>query len=285
MYGALFPLESKPPIIKNYSEPHHPLPHPMVFIIQLKKGIYIVSWEPEGRYCRSKMFRWEPEGRYCHWRCTAIAPFWFSMEHLWAAITPFWLSTDDIYKSERENCMHNKWGSIHAYISSSHCESKRKRGWRKPLLLFPTADTCFEYNLFQSLTTIVHEWRRYLKYQALKLGCEESNYHKQHRQTVTLIPWGCAESAVGQMGYNYSRISEWMKVQISDIWRIVSWQMAVSIKISSGHLLYSVEHQTGANALDFVQHMRPCAWHVHCIHFFSFLDASWRFYYIECDVL
>ena len=26
----------------------------------------VVSWEPEGRYCRSKMFHWEPEGRYCH---------------------------------------------------------------------------------------------------------------------------------------------------------------------------------------------------------------------------
>ena len=57
----------------------------------------IVSWEPEGRYCISKMFRWEPEGRY---RCTksmAIAPFWFSTEHPWIQITPFWLSTDDIY--------------------------------------------------------------------------------------------------------------------------------------------------------------------------------------------
>ena len=57
---------------------------------------YIVSWEPEGHYCRSKMFHWEPEGCYCHWLCTAIAPFWFSTEHLWAAIMPFWLSTDDM---------------------------------------------------------------------------------------------------------------------------------------------------------------------------------------------
>ena len=57
---------------------------------------HIVSWEPEGRYCRSKMFPWEPEGRYCHWFCTAIAPFWFSREHLWSAIAPFWLSSDDI---------------------------------------------------------------------------------------------------------------------------------------------------------------------------------------------
>ena len=37
----------------------------------------IVSWGPEGHYCRSKMFRWEAEGRYCHRFCTAIAPFWF----------------------------------------------------------------------------------------------------------------------------------------------------------------------------------------------------------------
>ena len=58
--------------------------------------LHIVSWEPEGRYCRSKMFLWEPEGRYRHTLCTATAPFWFSMEHLWIAIMPFWLSTDDI---------------------------------------------------------------------------------------------------------------------------------------------------------------------------------------------
>ena len=58
---------------------------------------YIVSWEPEGRYCSSKMFRWDPEGRYCCIKSMAIAPFWFSMEHLWTAIAPLWLSTDDIY--------------------------------------------------------------------------------------------------------------------------------------------------------------------------------------------
>ena len=45
-----------------------------------------VSWEPEGHYCKSKMFCWEPEGRYRHRLCTAIiAPFWFSMEHLWTS--------------------------------------------------------------------------------------------------------------------------------------------------------------------------------------------------------
>ena len=65
-------------------------------------GSHIVSWEPEGRYCRSKTFRWEPEGRYCHILCTAIASFWLSTEHLWVAITPFWLSTDDISWAERQ---------------------------------------------------------------------------------------------------------------------------------------------------------------------------------------
>ena len=60
--------------------------------------IIIVSWESEGRYCSSKMFRWEPEGRYCCKKSMAIAPFWFSAEHLWSAITPFWLSTDDIHR-------------------------------------------------------------------------------------------------------------------------------------------------------------------------------------------
>ena len=44
---------------------------------------YVVSWEPEGCYHYTKMFRWEPEGRYHHRLCTAIAPFWFSTEHLW----------------------------------------------------------------------------------------------------------------------------------------------------------------------------------------------------------
>ena len=76
-------------------------------------NLYIVSWEPEGRYCRSKMFRWEPEGRYCHWLCTAIAPFWFSMEHLWAAITPIWLSSDDILSISREVvAFHTNHGSF-----------------------------------------------------------------------------------------------------------------------------------------------------------------------------
>ena len=65
--------------------------------------ISFVSWEPEGRYCRSKMFRWEPQGRYCHWFCTAIAPFWLPTEHLWAAITPFWLSTDDFFVTTEQN--------------------------------------------------------------------------------------------------------------------------------------------------------------------------------------
>ena len=65
-------------------------------VLTINADAHIVSWEPEGRYCRSKMFCWEPDGRYCHWLCTVIAPFWFSTEHLWAAIMPFWFSADDI---------------------------------------------------------------------------------------------------------------------------------------------------------------------------------------------
>ena len=60
-------------------------------------GGQLVSWEPEGRYCSSKMFRWEPEGHYCCTKSMAIAPFWFSMEHLWSAIAPFWLSADELW--------------------------------------------------------------------------------------------------------------------------------------------------------------------------------------------
>ena len=62
-------------------------------------GKQIVSWEPEGRYCSSKMFRWEPEGQYCCTKSMAIAPFWFSTEHLWSAIAPFWLSADEMEKA------------------------------------------------------------------------------------------------------------------------------------------------------------------------------------------
>ena len=42
----------------------------------------IVSWEPEGRYCRPKIFRWEPERRYFYTKSIAIVPFWFWTEHL-----------------------------------------------------------------------------------------------------------------------------------------------------------------------------------------------------------
>ena len=81
---------------------------------------HFVSWEPEGRYCRSKMFCWEPEGRYCHWLCTAITPFWFSTEHLWAAIMPFWLSTDDknlffYYLSNTQNTFFRHFVLINAF--------------------------------------------------------------------------------------------------------------------------------------------------------------------------
>ena len=82
---------------------------------QLHKVEEFVSWEPEGRYCSSKMFHWEPEGRY---RCTksmAIAPFWFSTEHLWSAIAPFWLSADELLSK-----------SINAVLErTEQCKKKR----------------------------------------------------------------------------------------------------------------------------------------------------------------
>ena len=61
-----------------------------------KHKVNVVSWEPEGRYCSSKMFHWEPEEHYFCTKSIAIAPFWVSMEHLWSAIAPFWLSADDV---------------------------------------------------------------------------------------------------------------------------------------------------------------------------------------------
>ena len=42
----------------------------------------IVSWEPEGRYQYSKIFRWVPQGCYCCSKSMVI-------------LAPFWLSTDD----------------------------------------------------------------------------------------------------------------------------------------------------------------------------------------------
>ena len=45
----------------------------------LRKYKYIVSWEPEGHYCCSKMFCWEPEGCYIATDFVQrLAPFWFS---------------------------------------------------------------------------------------------------------------------------------------------------------------------------------------------------------------
>ena len=35
---------------------------------------HFVSWEPEGRYCSSKMFRWEPEGHYYHCGSALLVP-------------------------------------------------------------------------------------------------------------------------------------------------------------------------------------------------------------------
>ena len=71
---------------------------------QLICGIHIVSWEPEGRYCRL---------------CTAIAPFWFSTEHLWTAIAPVWLSTDDILIQRARIWW--IWQLVHVQYSTNHC--------------------------------------------------------------------------------------------------------------------------------------------------------------------
>ena len=57
--GLEVPLNLQPPIL--YSKQ---INNPKKKKTQEEENI--VSWEPEGRYCKSKMFRWEPEGRYCH---------------------------------------------------------------------------------------------------------------------------------------------------------------------------------------------------------------------------
>ena len=105
----------------------------------------IVSWEPEGCYCSSKMFHWEPGGRYHHRLCTAIVAFWFSMEHLWIAIMPFWLSADNIYpKTNFCKCYCRELCSLKVKLcvfSWEHCFSvfptrhvpKWSRTWRSRL--------------------------------------------------------------------------------------------------------------------------------------------------------
>ena len=90
---------------------------PMALVTFWFSADNIVSWEPEGRYCRSKMFHWEPEGRYWHWLCTSIAPFWFSMDHLWVAVMPFWLSTDDIVYSYLQELLK----PVHRSYRSTKC--------------------------------------------------------------------------------------------------------------------------------------------------------------------
>ena len=82
-------------------------------IYNVKDYVHGVSWEPEGHYWCSKMFRWEAEWRYrctksrpmviyapfwfsMEYRWTASMPFWFSMEHHWTVLMPFWLSANDV---------------------------------------------------------------------------------------------------------------------------------------------------------------------------------------------
>ena len=66
--------------------------------------VQFASWEPEGRYQYSKMFRWDTEGCYCCTKSMAVTPFWFSTEQLWIAVTPFWLSADKLWPKFTYTC-------------------------------------------------------------------------------------------------------------------------------------------------------------------------------------
>ena len=105
-FGFDIPTVSEPIvskfIAKAPSNPQLNLPLYSTFLIVLSAytteqigKLNNVSWEPEGRYQYSKMFRWEPEGHYRCIKSMVIAPFLFSTEHLWILIAPLWLSTDD----------------------------------------------------------------------------------------------------------------------------------------------------------------------------------------------
>ena len=80
---------------------------------------HVISWEPEGRYKYSKMFRWEPEGHYLCTKSMAIAPFWFSREHRWIVIVPFWLSTDDILNGMLTS-IEQAIGSVHESVDQQN---------------------------------------------------------------------------------------------------------------------------------------------------------------------
>ena len=70
-------------------------PEQLAAVNKLVYIIHIVSWEPEGHNCSSKMFRWEPAG-HC---CSSKMLHWEPEGHYrcWIAKTLFWLSTDDIF--------------------------------------------------------------------------------------------------------------------------------------------------------------------------------------------
>ena len=100
----------------------------------------VVSWEPEGRYHYSKMFRWEPEGPY---RCTksiAITPFWFSMEHRWIVIgallalnwwqVHFCTVNSAQVESIKSSDLEKIW---HIYVGSKTRENDEKRKTCRPL--------------------------------------------------------------------------------------------------------------------------------------------------------
>ena len=61
----------------------------------------IGSWEPEGHYHYSTMFRWEPKGDYPCTKSIAIVPFWFRMKHRWTVLTPVWFSVDSLMNLQK----------------------------------------------------------------------------------------------------------------------------------------------------------------------------------------
>ena len=86
--------------------------------------VCIVSWEPEGHYHYSMIFRWEPEVCYSHRLCTVIVPFWFLTEHHWM-ITPFWLSKttlSSMYRRHTSNISFNL--NVHSIVINCQLRAK-----------------------------------------------------------------------------------------------------------------------------------------------------------------
>ena len=98
--------------------------HELCIILQTSflRWDHVVSWEPEGHYYSSKMFRWEPEGCYHCIKSMVIVPFWFSQEHLWSAIMSFWLSADDMpdWHSWFLSSLGRGWPMVEVHPNSWH---------------------------------------------------------------------------------------------------------------------------------------------------------------------